>query len=62
MAMKYVLGRAVFDIHDGFRDDSTYIFQSPDERDLVQVTPMPDAADANDIPRLLRGTARSPRT
>jgi hypothetical protein len=47
--MKHVLGWATFEIHDGFRDDSTYIFQSPDERDLVQVTPMPDASDANDI-------------
>jgi hypothetical protein len=47
--MKHVLGWATFEILDGFRDDSTYMYQSPDERDLAQVTPMPDAADANDI-------------
>jgi hypothetical protein len=47
--MKHVLGGATFEVLDGFRDDSTYMYQSPDERDLAQVTPMPDAADANDI-------------
>jgi len=44
--MDYALGRAVFEIVDALRDDTTYLYQSADQKWSLRVTPVPQPKSA----------------